>query len=147
MGDITQRLAQPSDERLYDAADEIESLRTKLAAAEKDAEPIRKLLGYNFTIENRDNVNEVFVTVGDKLNQVFRDYYGSRSYVAGMNHREAALAAIISAAEAAIAKEKELTRCASNRDGECSHKDCPQNRDGEPLKSGRHCPLDNWEQG
>ncbi len=32
--------------------------------------------------------------------------------------------------------------CMSDRDGDCSWKRCPQNRDGEPMKSGRHCPLD-----
>lgn len=33
--------------------------------------------------------------------------------------------------------------CHANRDGECSHKDCPQLRDNEPYKSGRSCPLDD----
>ena len=37
-------------------------------------------------------------------------------------------------------------RCHANRDGECDHKNCPQLRDGEPEKSGRHCPLDTWEE-
>jgi hypothetical protein len=36
-----------------------------------------------------------------------------------------------------------LKRCAAGRDGECGHPQCPQIRDGEPVKSGRHCPLDN----
>ncbi len=39
-------------------------------------------------------------------------------------------------------------RCHSCSDGECFWKDCPQLRDGEPEKSGRHCPLDDsdvWE--
>lgn len=31
--------------------------------------------------------------------------------------------------------------CKADRDGECSHKDCPQLRDGEPGKTGRSCPL------
>jgi hypothetical protein len=35
-----------------------------------------------------------------------------------------------------------LTHCAAGRDGECGHAQCPQLRDGEPAKSGRHCPLD-----
>ncbi|VVE79330.1 gp41 [Pandoraea sputorum] len=35
-----------------------------------------------------------------------------------------------------------LQRCAAGRDGDCSHDQCPQIRDGEPAKSGRHCPLD-----
>lgn len=33
--------------------------------------------------------------------------------------------------------------CHANRDGECDWEHCPQLRDGEPLKSGRHCPLDD----
>ena len=35
-----------------------------------------------------------------------------------------------------------LKRCASDRDGDCVHAECPQLRDGQPKKSGRHCPLD-----
>lgn len=38
-----------------------------------------------------------------------------------------------------------LARCAAARDGECSHVQCPQIRDSEPIKSGRHCPLDTGE--
>jgi CYTH domain-containing protein len=34
------------------------------------------------------------------------------------------------------------TVCHSDCDGDCTWKDCPQLRDGEPAKSGRHCPLD-----
>jgi len=118
--DIIERLEIDAVECYDDAIKEIESLRAKLAAAEKDAERYRllrrvtsepalvELLEY---LDNNPDTPEKF--------DAFID--------------------------AAIAKEKELTRCASNRDGECSHKDCPQNRDGEPLKSGRHCPLDNWD--
>lgn len=32
--------------------------------------------------------------------------------------------------------------CQSQRDGDCIWQHCPQNRDGEPRKTGRHCPLD-----
>ncbi len=32
--------------------------------------------------------------------------------------------------------------CHAGRDGECNWKQCPQNRDGEPGRTGRHCPLD-----
>jgi hypothetical protein len=32
--------------------------------------------------------------------------------------------------------------CYAGKDGECNWPQCPQNRDGEPEKSGRHCPLD-----
>jgi len=32
--------------------------------------------------------------------------------------------------------------CRAHADGDCTWSDCPQLRDGEPRKSGRHCPLD-----
>lgn len=35
-----------------------------------------------------------------------------------------------------------VTRCQADDDGECSYDGCPQIRDGEPTKSGRHCPRD-----
>lgn len=41
-------------------------------------------------------------------------------------------------------------RCHGARDGDCFDTRCPQLRDGEPAKSGRHCPLDateDWEPG
>lgn len=38
-----------------------------------------------------------------------------------------------------------LTGCAAGRDGECSDPRCPQLRDNEPGRSGRHCPLDAGE--
>jgi hypothetical protein len=31
--------------------------------------------------------------------------------------------------------------CQAGQDGECAHPKCPQIRDGEPGKTGRHCPL------
>lgn len=39
---------------------------------------------------------------------------------------------------------RELDRCQSNNDGDCDDPQCPQKRDGEPAKSGRSCPLYNW---
>ncbi len=42
--------------------------------------------------------------------------------------------------------EKPLERCAAARDGECSHKECSQLRDNEPMSTGRHCPIDNWDE-
>jgi hypothetical protein len=33
-------------------------------------------------------------------------------------------------------------RCHADSDGDCEWHGCPQLRDGEPAKSGRHCPLD-----
>lgn len=37
--------------------------------------------------------------------------------------------------------------CHASSDGECHWARCPQIRDGEPVKSGRHCPLDDREDG
>ena len=34
--------------------------------------------------------------------------------------------------------------CHGDRDGDCLHDRCPQVRDGEPISTGRHCPLDRW---
>lgn len=42
-------------------------------------------------------------------------------------------------------KSRPLKGCAADRDGDCDHRDCPQLRDGEPAKTGRHCPLDHRE--
>ena len=39
-----------------------------------------------------------------------------------------------------------LTRCAADRDGDCNHHACPQNRDNEPARSGRSCPLWNHDE-
>ena len=36
----------------------------------------------------------------------------------------------------------EIATCQSGSDGDCFHKSCPQLRDGEPVKTDRHCPLD-----
>ena len=41
--------------------------------------------------------------------------------------------------------KKPLEHCAAARDGECSHQDCPQLRDNEPMATGRHCPIDDWD--
>jgi hypothetical protein len=45
------------------------------------------------------------------------------------------------------AKPKPLTRCAAARDGDCTHAQCPQLRDGEPRATGRHCPIDADKEG
>lgn len=34
------------------------------------------------------------------------------------------------------------TYCRAQRDGDCTWAGCPQARDGEPGRTGRHCPLD-----
>jgi hypothetical protein len=56
---------------------------------------------------------------------------------------EACLAALTSDADAVPVTKRES--CHSARDGECSWKLCPQVRDGEPNRSGRHCPLDTGD--
>lgn len=35
--------------------------------------------------------------------------------------------------------------CHAGRDGECSWEHCIQKRDGEPKRTGRHCPLDQYD--
>ena len=35
-----------------------------------------------------------------------------------------------------------MTLCQADDDGYCEWKECPQLRDDEPEKTGRHCPLD-----
>lgn len=35
--------------------------------------------------------------------------------------------------------------CVADGDGDCWWEGCPQARDGEPQKSGRHCPRDRQE--
>ena len=37
-------------------------------------------------------------------------------------------------------------RCQAARDGECDYAHCPQLRDGEPARSGRHCPVDSLDE-
>lgn len=38
-----------------------------------------------------------------------------------------------------------IAGCQADDDGDCVWRDCPQLRDGEPKKSGRHCPRDRRE--
>lgn len=38
-----------------------------------------------------------------------------------------------------------MISCHGERDGECCWEHCPQLRDNEPQTSGRHCPLDTYE--
>jgi hypothetical protein len=39
----------------------------------------------------------------------------------------------------------EAPRCHAGRDGDCNWALCPQDRDGEPAATGRHCPLDTHD--
>lgn len=48
-----------------------------------------------------------------------------------------------SAVLALLSDSKEVTpdHCHAGMDGDCVWSGCPQERDGEPMKSGRNCPL------
>jgi hypothetical protein len=47
----------------------------------------------------------------------------------------------------AVDEQRRLSgRCQAARDGDCFFSGCPQLRDDEPNKSGRHCPLDKADQ-
>ena len=41
------------------------------------------------------------------------------------------------------AQGRRITLCQADDDGDCTWAECPQRRDGEPRKTGRHCPLDS----
>lgn len=43
-------------------------------------------------------------------------------------------------------KRGQKIRCQADRDGDCVWTGCPQLRDNEPSSSGRHCPLDVFEE-
>lgn len=43
-----------------------------------------------------------------------------------------------------LLRVKGLRGCGAAKDGECGQAWCPQVRDGEPHRSGRHCPIDDW---
>lgn len=45
------------------------------------------------------------------------------------------------------AQQRRFTRCHADDDGYCTWTGCPQLQDGEPGKSGRHCPLDTVPDG
>lgn len=38
----------------------------------------------------------------------------------------------------------QVEHCHAHSDGECFSKHCPQLRDGEPVTTGRSCPLPDW---
>ena len=40
------------------------------------------------------------------------------------------------------AQDERSDKCHAQKDGDCEWEECPQLRDGEPVKSGRDCPLD-----
>lgn len=60
----------------------------------------------------------------------------------GMNWYEWMLESATAALDTSLNEHGDVETCHADRDGDCSHAGCPQIRDGEPHKSGRHCPLD-----
>ena len=77
--------------------------------------------------------------------------YFSDSMVARMSRKDE-LASAAMLAHDLIGKVQampELDSCAADDDDMCIHPKCPQNRDGEPTKTGRHCPLHDptWRDG
>ena len=44
----------------------------------------------------------------------------------------------------AVDLQRWLERCHGASDGDCFYSRCPQLRDDEPKRTGRHCPLDSW---
>jgi hypothetical protein len=72
-----------------------------LGDAGKLVEALDKLVNWEYEIEIRDNVNEAFLRVDEK-HWYFQDYYGS-TYVKGMSHSEARVAAIIGLVDKALA--------------------------------------------
>ena len=42
----------------------------------------------------------------------------------------------------AVVPDEFAAYCRAAQDGDCIWDGCPQERDGEPRKTGRHCPLD-----
>lgn len=51
-----------------------------------------------------------------------------------------------SCGEAGELKSKDpLKNCQSGSDGECNDPMCPQKADNEPQKTGRSCPIYNWD--
>lgn len=86
----------------------------------------------------------------NSLSRIVEMYRTTETYhLAGFTVEEATTPIIIAPAPAGVIMrpqfEKPLELCAAGRDGECHHKDCPQLRDNEPMATGRHCPIDNWD--
>lgn len=64
--------------------------------------------------------------------------------VAVVHTPEEAIAAVSGRIRPYLAKKGSLKTCAVGRNMDCSDARCPQIRDGEPTKTGRHCPLPHW---
>lgn len=85
----------------------------------------------------------------NSLSRIVEMYRTTETYhLAGFTVGGGDTATIAPAPEGVVMRppfKKPLEHCAAARDGECSHKDCPQLRDNEPIATGRHCPIDDWD--
>lgn len=57
-------------------------------------------------------------------------------------HLESAAVERLAVAASRAANPERVNFCRAHKDGECGWDGCPQLREGEPARSGRHCPLD-----
>lgn len=85
----------------------------------------------------------------NSLSRIVEMYRTTETYhLAGFTVGGGDTATIAPAPEGVVMRppfKKPLEHCAAARDGKCSHKDCPQLRDNEPMATGRHCPIDDWD--
>ena len=87
----------------------------------------------NYMVPSEDSLAKLSLEKlsGDDADRVLSDFIAAFWRKVGMNKRPA---------EAMPSPEP--MGCQSGRDGDCNWNKCPQNRDGEPSASDRHCPLD-----
>ncbi|ENE9458514.1 TPA: hypothetical protein ACPZPF_002311 [Yersinia enterocolitica] len=146
----------------------IEQLITQLEAAQLDAtrwrallsSPAIRILGHA-GLQDDKPIDGHYCHFGMEIWSHHEPYYDNKKagelitryadnmIAAGFTVKEDATPIVIVPAPAGVIMrpqyEKPLERCAAGRDGECHHKDCPQLRDNEPMATGRHCPIDNWD--
>lgn len=92
-------------------------------------------------IHEEDHQLEIFQA--NPCGYLYQDTDGITAYCTfplGSHHKHA-----VSAKEALKQAGTVNAYCHADRDGDCSWQHCPQLRDDEPNKSGRHCPIDNRE--
>ena len=106
---------------IYDKAEQSEALEAELEKARAEIEKLRWL-------------------VREALDSRAPDYVEAAGYRGWYDRARAAIAPEGKAGKE-IKDHLPATRCHANRDGDCNWNLCPQNRDGEPMKSGRSCPL------
>ncbi|ENA3444740.1 hypothetical protein ABGN35_000050 [Yersinia enterocolitica] len=138
------------DEMIVSASD-LSALIAQLEAAnEKLSKPVVLPAGYSVRAGHPINEGERNVMIpkegGRWLSRLDVEH---AIRVAGFTVKEDATPIVIVPAPDGVImrpqSENPLERCAAGRDGECHHKGCPQLRDNEPMATGRHCPIDNWD--